>query len=83
MKLIEIYTEDFCPYCLKAKSLLDIKGLRYQEIKIKTDEARQELIKLSNRKTVPQIFIEGKHIGGCDDLYHIYETGELDTILNN
>jgi glutaredoxin 3 len=82
MSTILVYTEDFCHYCLKAKSLLDIKGLRYEEIKVKTDEDRESLVNLSHRKTLPQIFINNYHVGGCDDLYALNDSGELDKLID-
>ena len=80
---VSIYTKDYCPYCKKAKTLLDIKKADYQEFDVGTDESLlQEMVKKSGgAKTVPQIFIGGKHIGGCDDLYALNEKGELDKLL--
>ncbi len=83
MSAILVYTEDFCPYCLKAKSLLDIKGLKYEEIKVKTDKDRENLANLSHRKTLPQIFINNYHVGGCDDLYELNDNGELDELIDD
>lgn len=83
MKKIEFYTTDYCPYCLKAKSLLDRKGLTYEEIDVTgDDEARTTLVERSNgMRTVPQIFIDGIHIGGCDDLYELDRSGKLDDMV--
>lgn len=83
MKKIEIYTTDYCSYCVKAKALLDRKNLSFEEIDVTgNDEARITLLQRANGvRTVPQIFIDGKHIGGCDDLYQLEGTGELDQIL--
>ena len=83
MKKVEIYSSNVCPYCLKAKKLLEDKGVKYQEYRIDKDSVLvEESIKRSNgRKTVPQIFIDEKHIGGCDDLYELEEKGKLDAIL--
>lgn len=82
MNKIIIYTKDICPYCVKAKALLQRKNLQFEEIKITSDQLREEMIKKSfGRMTVPQIFINDRHIGGCDDLYAIESTGELDKIL--
>lgn len=74
-----IYTTSKCPYCLRAKSLLDKKGLKYEEINVENDALlRQEMIERANgRKTVPQIFIDDQHIGGCDDLYALDKLGKL------
>ena len=83
MNDITIYTKDYCPHCKKAKVLLDIKKQKYQEIDITHDpETAVKMVEMSGgRKTVPQIFINGKHIGGCDDLYALNDKGELDKIL--
>ncbi len=83
MAKIEIYTKDYCPYCVKAKKLLEIKGQDFDEIDITHDtKLVEEMVKKAGgRKTVPQIFINGKHIGGCDDLHALNDTGELDKLL--
>jgi glutaredoxin 3 len=83
MKKITIYTTSICPYCTKAKSLLDSKNLSYEEINIEDDERlREEMMqKSSNRRTVPQIFIGDHHVGGCDDLYLLDQKGELNQLL--
>jgi glutaredoxin 3 len=70
MKQAIIYTTATCPYCVRAKQLLDAKDIPYTEIRVDLDEAeREKMINLTGRRTVPQIFIDGQHIGGCDDLY--------------
>jgi glutaredoxin 3 len=83
MPPIQIYTTTYCPYCVKAKQLLDKKGRKYEEIDVTHDEAgRMALVEKSGgRKTVPQIFIGDRHIGGCDDLYALDKAGELDELL--
>jgi glutaredoxin 3 len=82
MNKIIIYTTKICPYCVKAKMLLTKKGASYQEIDASDDAIRAEMINLAGgRKTVPQIFINDQHIGGCDDLYELDETGKLDQLL--
>lgn len=83
MTTIQIYTTTYCPYCVKAKDLLKRKGAAFEEIDVTGDEAaRLALVEKSGgRKTVPQIFIGGKHIGGCDDLYALDKAGELDGLL--
>ncbi len=79
MKKIIIYTTNYCPYCVKAKMLLDRKGLKYTEIDVtnKPDERTKLVEKANGRKTVPQIFIDDIHVGGCDDLYAKEKAGEL------
>lgn len=81
---IIIYSKSNCPYCVKAKQLLKNKNLKITEIDITNNPALIEemLEKSSGRKTVPQIFIGDFHVGGCDDLYALNETGELDKILS-
>ncbi len=83
MAKIELYSSTRCPYCVKAKALLDEKGVSYQLIDITDDdEARKNLVaKASGLRTVPQIFIDERHIGGCDDLYALDRAGELDSLL--
>ena len=80
---IEVYSSNYCPYCVKAKALLERKGVDFEEIDVTNDdEARMALVKKANGlRTVPQIFIDDKHIGGCDDLYALDSKGELDKLL--
>lgn len=83
MSEIIIYSTEICPYCVRAKQLLDRKGVKYTEIRIDTQpELRDEMIRKSGRRTVPQIFINDKSIGGCDDLYALDYSGDLDKMLN-
>lgn len=83
MPKIEVYTADYCPYCTKAKNLLKSKGASFEEIDVSgDDDARMALVEKANgMRTVPQTFINGKHIGGCDDLYALDEKGGLDPLL--
>lgn len=83
MPTVTIYTKDYCPYCVKAKTLLTRKGASFREIDITRDEALQrEMVERSGgRRTVPQIIIGDKAIGGCDDLYALDKTGALDALL--
>jgi len=83
MAEIIIYTKDYCPYCVKAKQLLTIKNQQFTEVDIThdPDTAIKMVEKSGGRKTVPQIFINGKHVGGCDDLYALNDKGELDGLL--
>ena len=84
MPTIEIYTKSFCPYCWRAKELLDSKGLAYKEIPVdRGGEPKQQMIQRANgRTTVPQIFISERHIGGCDDLLALERTGRLDSLIS-
>ena len=82
MANIEIYTKATCPYCHRAKALITRKGVPFQKIPIDGDvDLREEMIKRSGRTTVPQIFIDGKHVGGCDDLHALNARGGLDPLL--
>lgn len=83
MANVEIYTWSTCPYCIKAKALLDAKDVDYKEYKLDGDEpGRTKMSERANgRRSVPQIFIDDKHIGGCDDLHALEEKGELDKLL--
>ena len=84
MKKVIIYSTSTCPYCIKAKHLLESKGIDYQEVRIdKHPELIAEVVKKSGgQKTVPQIFIDDYHVGGCDDLYAFDKKGRLDSLLD-
>ena len=83
MAKIEIYTKFMCPYCTRAKALFDKKGVSYIDIPAAMDKAkRAEMNKRANGgNTFPQIFIDGQHIGGCDDLIALEARGGLDPLL--
>lgn len=82
MSQIEVYSKQWCPYCSKAKALLKAKGLEYREIDVTNGgDNEAEMIKRSNRRTVPQIFIANKSVGGYDDLAGLNATGELNKLL--
>jgi glutaredoxin 3 len=83
MVRVEIYSTLFCPYCARAKSLLEKKGVDYVNIDVRADAAkRDEMVERSGgRQTVPQIFIDGEGIGGCDELYALERSGALDAKL--
>ena len=83
MATIEIYTKAFCGYCARAKSLLDSKGAAYRETDVTIDRAGFDamVVRANGRRTVPQIFIGGKHVGGSDDLAALEARGELDALL--
>lgn len=83
MATVEIYTKWTCPYCARAKALLTKKGVAFEEYEISMDrEKRSEMIdRSSGRTTVPQIFIDGAHIGGSDDLAALDAKGGLDALL--
>lgn len=83
MKPVEIYTSPMCGFCHAAKRLLKDKGVNFAEINVWSDPSRKpEMIQRANGgRTVPQIFVGGKHIGGCDDLYALERAGKLDALL--
>jgi glutaredoxin 3 len=82
MARIEIYTTMWCGYCARAKALLEKKGTAYEETDVMEDAAkRAEMRERSKRTTVPQIFINGQHIGGSDELAALEQAGKLDALL--
>jgi glutaredoxin 3 len=85
MAKIEIYTTPICPYCARAKGLLEDKGVGFQEIDVFMDSGQRETMRerAGGRNTVPQIFIDGKHIGGCDELVALERAGRLDPLLKS
>ncbi len=80
---VEVYTGSFCAYCVRAKRLLDTKGVKYREINVEaSDEVRAEMQRRSGgRRTIPQIFVGERHIGGFDELVALDRKGELDLLL--
>lgn len=82
MAKVIIYTKEYCPYCARAKELLTSKGIAFTEIPVDDDpEQLATMMRLSNRRTVPQIFINDQSIGGSDDLAALADSGELDKLL--
>lgn len=83
MAKVELYTTMFCPYCARARSLLARKGVDYVDIDVMADTAKRDemLARSGGRQTVPQIFIDGKHIGGSDELAALDREGKLDALL--
>ena len=79
---VTLYTSDWCPYCRRARDLLAQKKVDFSEINVEDDvKFREEMIARSNRRTVPQIFIGDTHVGGCDELFELDHSGELDRLL--
>ncbi len=80
---IEVYSGDYCPFCVRAKSLLKKRGLDFIEYNVQDDpDKRVEMMQRSQgARTIPQIFINDKHVGGCDDLYALDRQGKLDDWL--
>ncbi len=83
MAEIEIYTQDWCGYCARAKQLLERKGVAFREIDAPhgTPERDQAMQRSGGRTTMPQIFIDGSHVGGCDELVALDRAGKLDAML--
>jgi len=82
MSKVVVYSTKFCPYCDRAKSLLQRKGVKYREIKVDQDMAQmREMMEKSKRRTVPQIFIGDHHVGGYDDMAELDSAGKLDGLL--
>lgn len=83
MPRVEIYSSPFCPYCHRAKALLDRKGVKYEEIDVVAEPSRRaEMTKRAGgHHTVPQIFVDGEHIGDCDGIHAMDRRGQLDPIL--
>ena len=84
MSKVEIYTWQYCPFCIRAKSLLKKKNVNFTEYKIDGDEDARTLMieRADGRRTLPQIFIDNKGIGGCDDLYALENENKLEALLN-
>jgi glutaredoxin 3 len=79
---VVIYTTGWCPYCQRARKLLEKKGVSFTEIDVESGpEKRAEMQARSGRRTVPQIFIGDSHVGGCDDLHDLEDEGKLDALL--
>jgi glutaredoxin 3 len=84
MPEILIYTSTFCPYCVMAKRLLDKKGVRYTELNVDRQSGlREEMMRKTQRRTVPQIYIGDYHVGGFDDLYALEQQKKLDALLSD
>ena len=85
MAKVEIYTWKTCPYCLRAKDILNKKGVKFTEYSVDGDEAARDKMAArggDGKRSVPQIFINDKHVGGCDALYAAEASGELDELLS-
>lgn len=84
MAKVILYTKDQCPYCRLAKDLLSAKQVKFDEVRVDLDaDQLEKMVRLSNRRTVPQIFINDQPIGGYDDLAALAKSGKLDSLLNS
>ncbi|AXM96996.1 glutaredoxin 3 [Pseudomonas plecoglossicida] len=82
MKPVIVYSSDYCLYCMRAKYLLESKGVAFEEIKVDgKPQLRAEMSQKAGRTSVPQIWIGTTHVGGCDDLYALERAGKLDALL--
>ena len=82
MQPVVIYSSDWCPYCIRAKQLLTHKGVSFNEIKVDgKPDVRAEMTRKARQTSVPQIWVGGTHVGGCDDLYALERAGKLDALL--
>jgi len=82
MQKVEIYTTAWCPYCHAAKSLLEEKGVAFEEVNAEDPEIRMQMVQRANgRRTVPQIFVGDTHVGGYDDMAALERRGQLDPLL--
>lgn len=79
---IVVFSSDYCPYCIRAKQLLQGKKVDFKEIKVDGNaQIRNEMTAMAGKRSVPQIWIHGQHIGGCDDLVALDQRGELDALI--
>ena len=83
MANVILYTTTWCPYCIRAKRLLDKKDISYTDINVSKGDARAKMIALTNGTTVPQILINDQPIGGCDELFALERSGKLDKLLTH
>ena len=82
MPKVIVYSSDYCPYCSRAKYLLEQKGVAFEEIKVDgKPQIRAEMAQKAGRTSVPQIWIDDLHVGGCDDLFALDRAGKLDALL--
>ena len=82
MPKVQVYSKENCPYCVRAKSLLVRKGVPYEEIDVENDDAKRAwLVEATGQRTVPQIFVDGRSLGGYTDIEALDRQGELDRIL--
>jgi glutaredoxin 3 len=79
---VTLYVSDWCPYCRRARDLLRQKNVVFSEINVEDEpKLREEMIARSKRRTVPQIFIGDRHVGGCDELFELERSGDLDRLI--
>ncbi|MBD9413903.1 glutaredoxin 3 [Pseudomonas sp. PDM16] len=82
MAEVVVYSSDWCPYCIRAKQLLNGKGVAFREVRVDgKPDVRAEMTRKAGRTSVPQIWIGATHVGGCDDLFALERAGKLDVLL--
>jgi glutaredoxin 3 len=82
MRKVQVYSKQNCPYCVRAKALLQRKGVTFEEIDVENDDARRTwLVEATGQRTVPQIFVDGRSLGGFEDIDALDKQGKLDPIL--
>ncbi len=82
MPKVQVYTKQYCPFCVRAKALLQRKGVAFEEIDVENDDARRAwLVEASGQRTVPQVFVDGRPLGGFSDVDALDKQGKLDPIL--
>ncbi|WP_339529378.1 glutaredoxin 3 [Pseudomonas mucidolens] len=82
MSQVVVYSSDYCPYCIRAKQLLQNKQVAFEEIKVDgKPQVRAEMAQKAGRTSVPQIWIGSRHVGGCDELFALDRAGKLDALL--
>jgi glutaredoxin 3 len=83
MVRVEMYCTKICPYCQRAEQLLRKRGIRFEKIRVDINKGKlREMLKRSRRNTVPQIFIDNRHVGGCDELFRLDKSGKLLKMIN-
>ena len=84
MSQVVMYSTPWCPFCVRARRLLESKGVEFEDIDVSAaPHKRAEMMEKSGRRTVPQIWIGGRHVGGCDELFALQRQGELDRLLGS
>lgn len=81
---VVVFSSDYCPYCIRAKQLLQSKQVEFHEIRVDGKaQIRGQMAELAGKRSVPQIWVHGQHVGGCDDLFALEQQGSLDSLLAN
>ena len=82
MKNVKIYFSEYCPYCKSVEALMKKKNISFEKIDVDLNlSLREEMVKITGRTSVPQVFVNDLHLGGCDDVYELENKGELDSLI--